>query len=68
MLQWLRALWEAVKAIANLMQLEGYTELEIELELETCKDGCRYASDVSMPEHSCGGAYCHHYEEANGNS
>lgn len=28
-----------------------------------CKDGCMYAKDVGMQEHSCSGLYCDHYEE-----
>ena len=28
-----------------------------------CDKGCQYAKDIAMPEHSCSGKYCHHYEK-----
>lgn len=28
-----------------------------------CNNGCRYACDMGMPEHSCSGHFCDHYQE-----
>lgn len=39
------------------------SETKLKPAVSVCCNGCRYAKDHGMPEHSCNGKFCDYYEK-----